>query len=93
LSRHDVSLLNYVVISNHTHVLVWSERASEVSDLIQYVSGAAAQDYNRRKDRHGAYWGDRYRVTLVQSGAHLGRCLFYIDMNRARAHVVSHPLE
>ncbi len=93
LSRHAVVLLNYVVTSNHSHLLVWSERASEISGLMQYVSGTTAQDYNRRKKRHGAYWGNRYHVTLVQSGRHLGRCLFYIDMNMVRAKVVSHPGE
>lgn len=35
----------------------------------------------------------RYHVTLVQSGSHLGRCLFYIDINMVRAGVVSHPME
>jgi hypothetical protein len=29
----------------------------------------------------GAFWSDRYHPTLIQNGAHLGRCLFYIDMN------------
>ena len=93
LARHAVSLLNYAVTSNHSHLLVWSERGSELSSFMQYVSGATAQDYNRRKSRHGAYWGDRYHATLVQSGLHLGRCLFYIDMNMVRAGVVAHPSE
>ncbi len=91
LSRHAVSLLNYVVTSNHSHLLIWSERPSEITGLMQFLGGTTAQDYNRRKKRHGAYWGDRYHVTLVQSGSHLGRCLFYVDMNMVRAGVVQHP--
>ena len=93
LARHAVSLLNYVVTSNHVHLLVWAGLASEMSGFMQYVSGATAQDYNRRKGRHGAYWGDRYHVTLVQSGRHLGRCLFYTDLNMVRAGMVRHPAE
>ncbi len=58
---------------------------------MQYVSGFAAQDYNRRKSREGAFWGDRYHVVLVESGRHLRRCLFYLDMNMVRAGVVTHP--
>lgn len=91
LSRHAVSLLNYVVTCNHSHLLVWSERPSEVTGLMQYLAGTTAQDYNRRKKRRGAYWGDRYHVTLIQSGPHLSRCLLYIDMNMVRAGVVAHP--
>jgi len=93
LSRHAVSLLAYVVTSNHSHLLLWSQCSSEIAGLMQYLSGTTAQDYNRRKNRHGTYWGDRYHVTLVQSGNHLGRCLFYIDMNMVRAGVVDHPEE
>jgi putative transposase len=74
VSRHAVVLLDYVATLNHTHVLVWSEHASEISGLMQYVSGVTAQDYNRRKERRGAYWTDRYHATLVQSERHLGRC-------------------
>jgi hypothetical protein len=29
----------------------------------------------------------------MQSGSHLSRCLFYIDMNMVRAGVVTHPFE
>jgi len=68
LSLHAVSLLAYVVTSNHSHLLLWSQCSSEIAGLMQYLSGTTAQDYNRRKNRHGAYWGDRYHVTLVQSG-------------------------
>jgi len=93
LARHTVSLLAYVVTSNHSHLLVWSKRASEISALMQYVGGCTAQDYNRRKERSGSYWGERYHVTLVQSGSHLSRCLFYIDMNMVRVKVVKHPID
>jgi len=93
LLRVPASLLNYVVTSNHSHLLVWAKRAAEISALMQYVGGCAAQDYNRRKERNGAYWGERYHVTLVQSGSHLSRCLFYIDMNMVRARAVTHPAD
>jgi len=91
LSRHAVSLLNYMVTCNHSHLLIWSERPAEVTGLMQYLAGTTAQDYNRRKNRRGAYWGDRYHVTLIQCGSHLSRCLLYVDMNMVRAGVVAHP--
>ena len=33
----------------------------------------------------------RYRSTLIRDGRHLGRCLFYIDLNLVRAKAVKHP--
>jgi len=60
---------------------------------MQYVSGRIGQDYNRRKQREGAFWAGRYHVTLVETGRHLSRCMFYVDMNMVRAGVVDHPEE
>lgn len=90
---HGVSVLNFMVTSNHVHLLLWSERASAVSCTMQYLSGSAAQDYNRRKQREGAFWSGRFRPTLVQTGRHVSRCFFYISLNMVRAGVVSHPSE
>ena len=41
----------------------------------------------------GAFWSDRFHTTLIQDGAHLGRCLSYIDLNMVRAGAVAHPRE
>jgi len=60
---------------------------------MQYVSGTAAQDYNRRKGREGSFWGGRYHATLVQDGRHLSRCFYYVEMNMVRAKAVDHPNE
>lgn len=49
--------------------------------------------YNRRKDRKGAFWEDRYHATAVEQGEHLAQCLVYIDLNMVRAGVVKHPEE
>lgn len=91
--RHAVSVLNYMVTSNHVHLLLIAEQAAHVSSALQYVSGSIAQDYNRRKERQGAFWSGRYRPTLIQPGHHLSRCFFYISMNMVRARAVAHPCE
>ena len=93
VAAYPVSVLNYMVTSNHVHLLFWAESPASVSAAMQYVAGAAAQDYNRRKGREGAFWRGRFRPTLVQSGTHLARCFFYIDLNMVRAGVVTHPSE
>lgn len=89
--RHGICVLNYIVTSNHVHLLVQAERDHAISRSIQLVAGRTAQAYNRRKSRKGAFWEDRYHATAVQTGKHLIRCLVYIDLNMVRAGVVSHP--
>ena len=60
---------------------------------MQLVQGQHAQAYNRRRNRHGAFWEDRYHATMIEEGVHLWRCLAYIDLNMVRTGVVEHPRE
>ena len=85
-------VLDYAVTSNHVHLLIYVSKGAQVSKALQYAHGRIAQDYNRNKDREGAFWKDRFHVTRIQDGTHLGKCLFYIDMNMVRAGVVKSPL-
>ncbi len=62
-----------------------------VSQAIQLAHARVAQEYNLRKDRHGAFWEDRFHATAIECGAQLARCLTYVDMNMVRAAVVRHP--
>lgn len=90
-ARFKIDVLNYVVTSNHVHLLVWVRRGRELSRAMQFLHGEFGQYYNGRKNREGAFWRDRFHSTLIQSGEHLGRCLFYLDLNMVRARVVTHP--
>jgi putative transposase len=83
-----------MMTSNHVHLLVWAgPGGGDLAEAMRFLQGTAARDYNRRKKHSGAFWSDRYHPTLVQTGVHLSRCLFYVDMNMVRAAVVSHPAE
>jgi putative transposase len=92
--RFSLQILNYMVTSNHVHLLVKdNEAAKTIPSAIQLVAGRTAQEYNQRKQRKGAFWEDRYHATAVETGEHLRRCLVYIDLNMVRAGVVDHPAE
>lgn len=89
--RYGLCVLNYVVTSNHIHLLVKDTEASAIAKSLQLIAGRTGQEYNKRKARKGAYWEDRYHATAVDSDEHLIKCLIYIDMNMVRAGVVRHP--
>ena len=92
--RYGLSILNFIVTSNHIHLIVYSDSRPDVSPKsMQLIAGRTGQNYNRRKSRRGAFWEDRYHATAIESGEHLWRCLVYVDLNMVRAGVVSHPTE
>lgn len=84
-------LLNYVVTSNHIHMLVQDTGGHAIAQSLQLVAGRTAQDYNRRKRRRGAFWKDRYHATAIEGDEHLWRCVVYMDLNLVRAGAVEHP--
>jgi putative transposase len=88
-----VRFLDYVITSNHVHLLLWVPRMADLSAMMHWLQGTAARDCNRRKGREGSVWRGRFHPTLVQTGSHLSRCLFYLDMNMVRAGVVTHPFQ
>ena len=91
--RFGLCVLDYMVTSNHVHLLVKDTGEDIIARSMQLAAGRTAQEYNRRKGRVGAFWEDRYHATAIEADAHLHRCLVYIDLNMVRAGAVAHPAQ
>lgn len=89
--RYGVCVLDYMVTSNHVHLLIQDLTPGSIARTMQLVSSRTAQEFNARKSRHGAFWEDRYHATAIETGQHLLRCVAYIDLNMVRAGAVRHP--
>lgn len=87
-----MTILDYMVTSNHIHLLVVDKgKRDAIPNSMQLVAGRTGQEYNHGKNRKGAYWEDRYHATASKSGEHLTRCIVYIDTNMVRAGVGCNP--
>ena len=92
--RYGLVILNYMVTSNHIHLLVVDDGDRDVIPRsVQLVAGRTAWEYNQRKKQKGAFWEDRYHATAIESGEHLLQCIVYIDLNMVRAGGVNYPSE
>jgi putative transposase len=92
--RYGLQVLNFMVTSNHIHLLAVDGGDRHVLPRsLQLVASRTGQEYNRRKNRKGAFWEDRYHATAIEDGEHFVRCMTYIDLNMVRAGVVDHPSE
>lgn len=86
-------MLGYCITCNHVHIILTSSAVEHIGKFMHLLQGMSAQQYNRRKDRRGAYWEDRYNCTMIDSGRHLWNCVQYVDLNMVRAGVVKDPVE
>lgn len=89
--RFGISVLNYIVTSNHIHILVRDSGQQVIARSMQLIAGRLAQEYNTRMGRSGAFWEGRYFATAISTDYHLFQCLIYIDLNMVRAGMVTHP--
>lgn len=89
--RYGLSVLDYIITSNHVHLLVRDTERGCIAKSMQLVAGRVAQEYNNRKGRRGAFWEDRFFATAVATDWHLALCMVYIDLNIVWAGVVDHP--
>jgi len=66
-------------------------KLSKLSEFVREIEVGFAQYYNRRHNRRGYFWGDRFKSVIVEKGETLINCLAYIDLNPLRAGLVDRP--
>ena len=69
------------------------EKLSCLSEFMREIKVGFARFYNRRHNRRGYFWGDRFKSVIVEKGETLINCLAYIDLNPLRAGLVERPEE
>ena len=83
----------YVLMTNHVHLLLSSDRADAGSALMKSLGQRYVQYVNRVYRRSGTLWEGRFRSCLVQEEDYLLACHRYIELNPVRAGMVPHPAE
>jgi putative transposase len=68
-------------------------RWSSLSEFVKEVKLGFTRFYNRRHNRRGFLWGERFKSVIVEKGETLINCLAYIDLNPVRAGIVEKPEE
>ena len=66
-------------------------KLSSLSEFVREIKVGFARFYNKRHNRRGYFWGDRFKSVIVEHGETLINCLAYIDLNPVRAGLVQRP--
>ena len=92
-ATHSCLIHAYVLMTNHVHLLVTSERERSLPLMIQAMGRTYVQRLNARYNRTGTLWEGRYKAGLVQDDRYLLACQRYIELNPVRAGMVLAPGE
>lgn len=90
-NRAGCEIHAYVFMTNHVHLLVTPDHDHSPAYMMQSIGRRYVRYFNDRSDRTGTLWEGRYRSTLIDSDRYFFSCSRYVELNPARAGMVSHP--
>lgn len=93
--QHELRLLRARGLHDDAARVIASfhKRFCDASLWTKEVKERFARWLNRRRERRGTVWMERYKSVLVQDGAALRTMAAYIDLNPVRAGLVADPAE
>jgi len=90
-SHYKVNIHAWVLMSNHIHLLCTAEHSISPSKMMQTLSIAYSNYYNKKYQRSGTLWQGRYRSKQITHDGYLLCAYRYIELNPVRAGLVNHP--
>ena len=93
IEKKDIKLIAYCVMNNHVHMLVFSDCIEELSKTMSSVNTKYAIYYNKKMDRCGYVFRDRFKSERIIDRKHLECCIKYIHNNPVKAKICVSPSE
>jgi putative transposase len=92
-SRCRMRLLDYCVMTNHFHLLLWPYGEGDLTRYLRWATGVHGQRWRkaRKSTGKGAVYQGRYRWVGVQDAVHYDNASRYILQNPVRAGLVAAP--
>lgn len=77
-----------IKIFSSQQIQYWRKRLEDLSEFVKALKQRFAQWYNKKHDRKGHLWSDRFHSALLQEGRAVLAAMAYVDLNGVRAGLV-----
>ena len=81
----DLNIIAYCIMGNHTHMLIYTDNYLQLSHYMQKLNTSYGVFYNKRHNRVGFVFRNRYRTQPIKDKGHLYNCVIYIHNNPVKA--------
>ena len=85
IQAHEIEIIAYCIMSNHAHLLLKTEKIQELSKYMHRLNTKYALYYNKKYDRVGYLFRDRYKTQGIYSQEQMHNCIKYIYNNPVKA--------
>lgn len=90
IKKHQVEVLAYCLMMNHVHFIMVPKKIDSFSLIFNQISRRYAVYFNRKFDRIGHLWQDRYYSCPLDED-HLYEAIRYIENNPVKAGFTDSP--
>lgn len=88
LSKSEIRIISYCIMNNHAHFLIYAEDIAEMSKFMLKTNTSFAKYYNKKRNRVGYVFRDRYISEPIMNERYLISCINYIHKNPVKANMV-----
>ncbi len=86
--QFEIYVIAYCIMDNHAHMLLYSDKIQNISNFMKQVNSIYAMDYNKKKDRVGYVYRNRFKSVPIMTKEQMYSCIKYIHMNPIKAGLV-----
>lgn len=83
--KYQVLIIAYCIMDNHAHLLTYSENIQNITLFMKETNTEYAIYYNKKKDRVGYVFRNRFSSKSIYNQEYLLKCIKYIHMNPVKA--------
>ena len=91
LGRYKISIHHYCIMTNHAHLLAWTEELMLLSGYMHSIQRSYHHYYRKHYTWFGHLFQGRYRSLPIETESYLLDCGRYIERNPVRAKLVADP--
>lgn len=91
--EHNIKIIAYCVMNNHTHMLLETDKILNLSKYMLRLNTIYGKYYNKKYNRVGYVFRNRYKSEGIYTWDHLYNCINYIYNNPVKAGLYKYPWE
>jgi len=85
----DIKIIAFCIMDNHAHLLVEILEIQKLSEFMWKINFEFARYYNKKEERVGVVFRNRYRLEEIYDEKYLFCCIAYIHNNPVKAGIVN----
>ena len=91
--KYNIKIIAYCIMNNHTHMLLQADKIENLSKYMQSLNTRYGHYYNKKYERVGYVFRDRYKAQGIYNEEQLNICIKYIFDNPVKAGICKKPDE